>query len=541
MESRPNILWITFEDTSPRYGCYGDPAARTPHVDRIAREGCLYTRAFSTAGVCAPARSAIITGQYASSMGAHHMRTSHTNPHAPEVPTPYEAVPAPWVRLLPERFRCAGYYCTNNEKTDYQFKPPFTAYDDWSNRADWRGRADGQPFFAIFNLNDSHESGFWLPEDKPVPDEGPYEPTDPGAVTLPPYLPDTPEARAALARHYDCIHLMDRKLGRLLTRLEEDGELENTIIVVWSDHGSGMPRGKRWPYDAGIHVPLVVRAPGVVEPGTTSDRLVSTLDLPATMLSLAGMPVPPTFHSRPFLGEQAVAEREHIFAHRDRHDVTYDKVRAVRDRRFKYIRNDFPDMPLINWQPYRDISPVMRSLWQWRIDHPDTKGTAIDLLFQPVRPPEELYDTENDPWEIHNLAENPDYRETRDALRTALAAWECAYDPYGDWSEEQLVAFFQPGGEQPVTATPLWVPQNGKDRHEPTEGTLELAGPLILQLAVATHGASIGWRRSTDPAGVWRPYHRDIRIEAGETVTLEARAQRIGYQPSTVRTLTVRA
>jgi len=285
MSGRPNILWISLEDTSPRFGCYGDPIARTPNIDRLAAGGQRFPHAFSTAGVCAPSRSAIITGMYQIAIGTHHMRTTHTNPHTPELPTPYSAVPPPYVRTFTEYLRGAGYFCTNNQKTDYQFAPPLTAWDECNDTAHWRHRDKNQPFFAVFNPTVTHESGMWPREDRPLQ-------TDPEKVQLPPYLPDTPKARQALARHYDNLAQADRQVGEILGQLEEDGLAADTIVFLWSDHGEGLPRGKRWPYDAGIRIPLIVRWPGQLEPGSVSENLVSLIDLGPTVLSLAGIEIP---------------------------------------------------------------------------------------------------------------------------------------------------------------------------------------------------------------------------------------------------------
>ena len=343
--SQPNFLWISLEDTSPRFGCYGDTVARTPHLDKLAGEGRLYTKAFSTAGVCAPSRSAIITGLYQTSMGTHHMRTSHTNPNAPELPTPYSAVPPHYVKTFTEYLRAAGYFCTNNSKTDYQFAPPFTAWDELGTHGHWRNRENqDQPFFAVFNPTLTHESGMW--EKEHARSDAAYmghgrtgdRITDPGDVELPPYIPDTPRCREALAKQYDNLAQSDKIVGDILAQLEEDGLTDSTIVFIWSDHGEGLPRGKRWPYDRGINVPLIVRWPANIEPGKVSTDLVSMIDLGPTLLSLADVPVPRHMQGQPFLGERSI-KREYVYAARDRHDEAYDMVRAVRDRS-RYWRNN---------------------------------------------------------------------------------------------------------------------------------------------------------------------------------------------------------
>ena len=246
---------------------------------------------------------------YAISIGTHHMRTTHTHPVAPEMPTPYSAVPPHYVKCFTEYLRAAGYYCTNNFKTDYQFDPPLTAWDDLGKDAHWRNRPDPeQPFFAVFNLMRSHESGMW-PEKCPSPE------FDPGGIEPPPHLPDTPVVREALARMYTHIAHNDREFGSILGQLEADGLADQTCVFNWSDHGP-LPRGKRWPYDAGIHVPLIARGPGL-EAGRVSEDLVSTVDLGPTMLSLAGVEIPSHLQGQAFLGEQARPTREYVFASRD--------------------------------------------------------------------------------------------------------------------------------------------------------------------------------------------------------------------------------
>ena len=311
-DRRPNILWISFEDTNPFYGCYGDPVARTPNLDRLAAEGCRWTHCFSTAGVCAPARSAVITGMYPISIGTHHMRTTHTNDATPELPTPYSAVLPHYVKCFTEYLRAAGYYCTNNAKTDYQFTPPLTAWDEIGNRAHWRSRPDAdQPFFAVFNPTRTHESGMWAEDSRPSSgrtgpshDEAVLAEFDPDAIELPPYFPDTPKVREAMARMYSNIEHSDLVLGQLLLELEEDGLADNTVVVHWSDHGP-LPRGKRWPYDSGIHVPLIARWPGRIQPGGVSDQLVSTVDLAPSALSVAGVENPSHMQGQAFLRPRA--------------------------------------------------------------------------------------------------------------------------------------------------------------------------------------------------------------------------------------------
>ena len=300
---RPNILWITCEDISPNLGCFGDLYAVTPNLDRLATEGVRYTNAFAVIGVCAPARSTLITGMYAPSLGTHPMRCRGTLPD--------------YVRCFPEYLRDAGYYCTNNVKTDYNFATPESAWDESSRQAHWRKRRAGQPFFSVFNFTSCHESQIRLPEEKYAERTADFtsrQRHDPALATIPPYHPDTPEVRRDWARYADMITYMDREVGALLAELDADGLADDTIVIFFSDHGAGMPRSKRWLYDSSLRVPMIVRfpkkyqhlAPG--EPGAITDRLVSFVDFAPTVLSLAGVLIADHMQGEPFLGEQARSE-----------------------------------------------------------------------------------------------------------------------------------------------------------------------------------------------------------------------------------------
>ena len=515
---RPNILWISLEDTSPRFGCYGDEVARTPNLDKLAAQGCRYPNAFSTAGVCAPSRACIITGMYATSIGAHHMRTqSDPVPHSLE---PYEVVTPHYAKLLPEYLRGAGYFCTNNFKTDYQFQPPFTAWDECNNQAHWRHRPDpDQPFFAVFNPTFTHESGMWEKDEALV--------TDPDAVTLPPYLPDTPKARRALARHYDNIEKDDNVVGELLEQLEADGLADNTIVVIWSDHGEGLPRAKRWPYDAGINIPFIVRWPGQIEAGRVNEKLVSLVDLAPTMLNLAGVPQPRHLHGSDFLGE--APHREYVFAHRDRHDESYDMVRAARDERWKYIRHFCPEKPYLIHVAYRNRHPIMQELW--RLDALDELAAPQKLLMADSRPPEELYDTQNDPFEMENLADNAEHRETLERMRGALDDWRRVYGDKGEIPETEMVNQMWPDRQQPQTETPFMIAIDGENQGLQISDCGDYQAPLLVQLSCDTQGASIGYSFEAGDDARWQLYSGPLRMPVGAT-TVRVKAIRVGYKES---------
>jgi len=516
-----NVLWLTLEDTSPRFGCSGDTLAETPNIDRLAAEGRRYPLAFSTAAVCSPSRCAVITGMYATSIGAHHHRTSTTRPDVPELPTPYEVVPPPYVKPFTEYLRAAGYYCTNNAKTDYQFTPPSTTWDECGRNAHWRHRAPGQPFFAVFNDTVTHESGMWARERPPQ--------TDPAAVRLPDYLPDTPRVRESLARHYDNLAAADRRVGELLAQLDADGLADDTVVFLWSDHGEGLPRGKSWLYDSGIRVPLIVRWPDRLQGGAVDEGLVSMIDLAPTVLGLAGLPLPAHLQGRPFLGPEA-RPREYVFAARDRHDEMYDMVRAVRDQRYKYIRNFQPELPYLTWNAYRHRHPAMQEMWRLFAEG-HLEGAPLGL-FATARPPEELYDTEADPQELRNLAGDPAHAGTLGRLRGALAGWRADCGDLGEVPEVQMAERMWPGGRQPVTAAPLFIP-TGPDAPglEPAGDHGAYRAPVAVQMHCSTQGATIGYTTDAGEGARWRIYTGPVRLMPG-TTTLRARAGRIGYRGS---------
>ncbi|MCH8219354.1 MAG: sulfatase, partial [Planctomycetes bacterium] len=328
--SRPNILWLSCEDISPHIGCFGDPFAKTPRIDQLATEGVRYVNTFTAAGVCAPCRSGIITGMYHTTLGTHHMRSSAKLPDTIKAFTTY--------------LRQAGYYCSNNSKTDYQTKDLKDAWDESSGKAHWRQRSTDQPFFAVFNFGGCHESGIARESKyRTVTQEfTPDQRQDPNKLHLPPYYPDTPIVREDWKRNYELITAMDAWAGDLMDQLRADGLYGETIIFFWSDHGVGLPRAKRWLYDSGTHVPLVVRIPaqyrmhGQGTPNAIDDRLVSSIDFAPTVLRLAGVPIPGNMQGRPFLGDSLPAPRDYVFGARDRMDERYDIIRAVRDKRYRY-------------------------------------------------------------------------------------------------------------------------------------------------------------------------------------------------------------
>jgi arylsulfatase A-like enzyme len=523
---RPNIVWISNEDMSPRLGAYGDRLARTPTLDRLARESIRFTHAFTTAPVCAPSRAAIITGMYQNAIGAQHMRT--TEDRAPELPGPYLAVPPFYVKAFPEYLRAAGYYTTNRAKTDYQFGVPFTIWDELGANAHWRGRRDRtQPFFSVFNIEVTHESQIF--PTSPARKGKPLI-ADPKEVPLPPYYPDTPAVREELARVYDNIADMDTRVGEILKQLEEDGLADDTIVFYWSDHGDGMPRAKRSLYDSGLRVPLMIRWPKnfspSFKPGTVSDQLVSFIDLAPTVLAAAGLDLPVHLQGRVLVGPNASAEREFVFAARDRMDLEYDMMRAARDKRFLYIRNFHPELPYVGFIPYRNQSAIMQ---EWlRLQAEGTLTGPPSIWMKTSRPPEELYDTTTDPHQINNLAGDPAHRARLVRMRQAVAGWMTQIADQGLINEPEMIQRMWPGGVQPETAAPYLMARGTTDvKREPA---LKVKGPMEVIAYVPTQGASVGYTTDEGPTPVWRLYTGPILVK-GPT-TIRAKAIRYGYKES---------
>jgi uncharacterized sulfatase len=519
---RPNILWISAEDISPDLGSYGDSYARTPNLDRLASQGARFAKAFSVAPVCAPSRSAIITGMYATSIGSHHMRS--------------KAVPPAGVKAFPEYLRAAGYYCTNSSKTDYNFEappshaPPVTVWDDSSRTAHWRNRAPGQPFFAVFNLTVTHESQIRTGSDEFARNTAGLKPEqrhDGAKAVLPPYYPDTSIVRNDWARYYDLITAMDLQAAALLRQLDEDGLAENTVVFFWGDHGRGLPRAKRWLYDSGIRVPLIVRWPGQIQPGKVREDLVSLLDLAPTVLSLAEVPIPAHMQGQVFLGKAAARPRQYVFAHRDRMDEAYDRMRAVHDGRYKYIRNFFPGRPYAQHIAYMEEMPTMREMRRVYKDHfnalsPDygRAMTAEQLLFfQPEKPAEELYDVTSDPHELRNLARSPTHEAELRRLRQALEQWQKDTADLGSVPENELRERMRPGG--------LWARVS---KPKITTGGSKGSATVMFRVTCETPGASIAYTTETDEKARWNLYSQGITLN--RPGRLRVKACRLGFLDS---------
>jgi len=425
-QARPNIVLIGAEDISPSLGCYGDADAITPNLDRLAGQGARFTRAFTHAPVCAPSRSGLITGVYPTTLGTHHMRSKL-------VRTP---------ELFVDYLRKAGYFVAWPGKTDFNFDLPKGWVDttqDWTKTP--AVLPTDRPWFAYVNFTVTHESQVRATPEAYARNTArlrPEEKRDRGRVALPPYYPDTPAVRECVGKYHDNITALDYLVGDVLRLLDERRWAENTVVVFFGDHGWGLPRGKRWCYDSGTRIPLLVRWPGVVRPGTVRDDLTAFLDLAPTFLTIAGAPVPPHMQGRVFLGPRARPAPEYVFSARDRMDETYDRIRGVRGPQFRYVRNFHPELPYAQWLNYGDEMPVMRD---WRRLAFDGKLNATQMrFFARTKPPEELYDTRTDPHEVTNLAADPAHADTLRTMRAALDRWMTDTKDLGATPERDLTA-----------------------------------------------------------------------------------------------------
>ncbi len=452
---RPNILWISCEDLSPMLGCFGDQTATTPNLDKLASEGTLFTHAFSCHGVCAPSRTGIITGMHPISLGANHMRSKVRLPSH--------------VRLFPAMLREAGYFCTNNSKTDYNLE--WNADEVWdmnSGKAHWKNRKEAsQPFFAVFNLTMTHESKVWPSGWKEVVSSlAETQRHRPENMIVPKIFPDTRAVRDDLARLADLATVMDQRVGELLEELEQAGLADDTIVFFWSDHGNGLPRCKRWTYDSGSRVPLIVRVPakwqgkrGAGAAGSRDERLVSLLDLAPTVLNLAGIQPPEHFHGRSIFSRQE-PERKFIHGARDRLDERFDLVRTVRTRRYRYVRNLMPWRPALQHVAYGEQNETLKEMRRLLALGQLEESSA--QWFKSPRLAEELYDLEADPWETENLANSEQHKTVLRELRDECTRWqlevrdvhlvpECLLDAEEKAAGSRWDIFHGSGGESRLT------------------------------------------------------------------------------------------
>ncbi|WP_242618602.1 sulfatase-like hydrolase/transferase [Alteromonas sp. KUL49] len=499
------------------------------------KRGVTYTNVYSTSGVCAPSRAAITLGMYPSAVGANHMRTS-SNTQDTGLPA-YEAVPPAHAKILSQYLREAGYYTTNNVKTDYQFLPPKAAWNESSVFAHWRNRPAGQPFYAVFNFTTTHESGLFEPygirhiesrhyfsddaariaqlpqhhaQKTSVIDTPIHLPID-TVFKVPPYLPDTPEVQYDLWKMYNNLVETDRQIGAIIQQLIDDNLYDSTIVVFYSDHGGPLPRQKRLIYDSGLQVPFIIRFPNARRGGSTDDQLISFVDFAPTTLGMAGIDAPPHMHGQDFLAIDT-EKREYIHAAADRFDGFTDVIRAVKNERFKYIRNYRPEQGYYLPVVYRERIPTMQALLRLR----DSNGLTPEQAqwFRTSKPVEELFDTHNDPHELVNLAGEERYQDELRQLRLEMDRWLADIGDVPNTAEVDLInALWGGQPEKPTTATPEFSTMNNK-----------------FVLSSDTEGAVISYQLSSDDSAQWHLYTGPFLVPSKTSVT--AVAHRLGFNES---------
>ncbi|KXX72023.1 sulfatase [Flammeovirga sp. SJP92] len=508
---RPNIVWITFEDMSPLLACYGDSTAHTPNINSLSKNSKVFNNAFSTAGVCAPSRSAIITGMYPTFLGTNHMRTGRdimgeskgvysknknvTDKEGNNV-IEYSAVIPHYVKCFPEYLREAGYYCTNNAKTDYQFASPFTAWDQNDTKAHWRNREVDQPFFAVFNFNETHESKLWKHNHLPLT-------VSPHKVNVPDYYPDTTEVRKDIARVYSNLELLDKRVGEIIEQLKEDGLYDNTYIFFFSDHGGPMPRQKREVISSGVHVPFMIKYPQNAAKGY-SEQVVNFIDLAPTVLEMAGVKAPKYLQGTSIQSQK----RKYSFAARDRMDEHTSARRSVTDGKYLYVKYLYELPSSYQDIEYRKNVPTMQVLLELKDQKKLPEGQM--KWFVPVKELEVLYDLKNDPDELYNVIGDTQLKEVVKRMRGAMNKWQKNIKDRCLEAEAKMIEEMWPNQEQPQTADVEYKVRNGK-----------------LHLACATQGASIGYQKNDEE---WAIYSEPINIKATDSITVMA--IRIGYKTS---------
>jgi len=544
-QNQPNILWLVTEDMGAYIPPFGDNTVATPSLTRLANEGVIFPNLYSTSGVCAPSRAAIATGMYPSSIGANHMRTtSHTEVTGlPE----YGAVPPSQVKMISELMRMNGYYCTNNYKQDYQFKTPVTAWDESSPYAHWRNRGKDQPFFAVVNFTETHESGLFEPyglreietrhyksgdrnykwkgygkshaKNRMTETETPVHIPKDTKFKVPPYLVDNEVTQRDLWKMYNNIAEMDKQVGAVLKQLEEDGLLENTVIMFYGDHGGPLPREKRLIYDSGLNTPMIVRFPDKINAGSTFNQLISFVDFAPTLLSLINEKPKAYMHGQAFLGvNQSKKPRKYIHAAADRFDGFTDAIRAVRDNQFKYIRNYKPDQGYYLPVAYREKIPAMKELL--RLKNERKLNDIQKQWFRENKPKEELFDCVNDPFELNNLAENPKYKDKTQELSAEMDRWLAQIGDDPNMPEKELVVKLWDGKKtKPETATPSVKFKKGK-----------------VSINCKTEGASIGYKINPK-AQSWKVYSKPFEVKPKDKLIVKA--HRIGYVPSETITIAI--
>lgn len=507
-EDLPNIVWLVAEDQSPEwFPMYGDSTIPLPNLESLAADGVVFTNAVAPVPVCAPARSAIITGMYPTTLGTHNMRTH--KPWAPineplldSLPS-YSPVVPEGVKMFTEYLRKIGYYTANGPKEDYNFEKTDAAWDESSNKAHWRKRKKDQPFFAVFNYSVCHESQIWARGKDSLF-------VDPNALTVPPYFPDTDVVRHDLAVNYSNLKRLDNQAGKILDQLKEDGLYENTIIFFYGDHGGPFPRHKRALYDTGVKVPLIIKFPKNKNAGSYDDRLISFIDYAPTLLSLAGIEPPKVMQGVAQFGKYEVKKKpKYTFHTSDRFDEIYDRLRAVRSKRFKYIKSYNTNLSHALPVAYREQMPMMQELRELFKAGKLNKEQASWL--KPTKPEEELYDLKNDPFELNNLADLPEMKDTLVFYRNILTDWIKDTKDLGGIPEQDLINKWLPEGMvQQIPALEVEIKES------------------MVHLISPQKDATIIWKRPMD--SVWNIYTQPLP----DDLVFEAKAERIGYKDSDI-------
>jgi len=523
-DEKLNVIWISCEDMGPVLSSYGVKEISTPNIDKLAEEGIKYTNAYSTVGVCAPSRFSIITGMYPARLGAHNMRTGNfytykdpdkltykqnkgvVDKSGINVPE-YEVVTPTNIKAFTEYLRNENYYCINNNKCDYQFNSPFTAWDEVSGNISYKDRPENTPFFYVKNLMVTHESRIWLRKNEPIT-------VNKDILKIPAYYPDIPEVRNDIAIKYSNIQEMDRQVGEIISDLEKNDLLDKTIIFFWSDHGGNLLRQKRAVGNSGLKVPLIIRFPDGYRSGEVDNRIVSLMDLGPTTMSLLGIKPPSFLDGKAFLGKYKTKPRNYAFGSADRFDESTDMQRSVIDGRFVYIKNFMPELPLIYRNKYREQISMNKKIIQ--MDRDDELIGDSKYIFMKSKQDEELYDLKFDPYEVDNIANNPDYKDKLIELRNALNTWQYEIDDKGFINESELINEFWPNMIQPIT--------------KPVEITVS---DNVISLKCETKGASIGYQIGAQIGSQnWKLYNKPFDLSSNQK--LATRAIKIGYKASTI-------
>jgi N-sulfoglucosamine sulfohydrolase len=505
---QPNIIWLVAEDQSPEwFPMYGDSTISLPNLESLSNDAVIFDNAVSPVPVCAPARSALITGMYPSTLGTHNMRTYNAwreinQPLLDSLPS-YSPIVPDGVKMFTEYLRKEGYYTINGPKEDYNFAKTDAAWDESSNERHWRKRKEEQPFFAVFNFSVCHESQIWKRGNDTLF-------VNPRTISIPPYFPDTKTVRQDMAVNYSNLKRLDDQVGEILDNLKEDGLYENTIIFFYGDHGGPFPRHKRALYDTGLKVPLVIKFPKSENAGSRDNRLISFIDYAPTVLSLASIAPPKVMQGKAQFGFfEADKKPEYTFHSADRFDEIYDRLRAVRSHRYKYIKSFNTNLSHALPVTYREQMPMMADLLQLYNIGKLNNNQARWL--SPTKPEEELYDLQNDSYELHNLATKPELKDTLYHYRAVLSNWIKETKDLGEFEERELMKRWLLVGK-PLQLAPI-------EMEETNQG---------IELSSIKSDATLVWKQHQD--SIWNIYTRPIP----KTISFEAKAERIGYLDSVI-------